>query len=215
MTIVRIAMSMESAKTREAFNCASFACIILGRILAFVNHNSELNQNTPSLRFRRARYFDCRCNGQLRNGIVMKLRNLFNRYKSETDGNISIMFGVSFVATLTLIGAVFDLMILNKNKQHVQYLTDAAALAALQFNGTIAEREAVFADHVQTLNRLSRGEDLEFRSSIDIVEVDGALQLTAQLTVPHDLVLLQHLGGPESISLSTICLLYTSDAADE
>ena len=133
----------------------------------------------------------------------MKLRNVFNRYKSETDGNISIMFGVSFVATLTLIGAVFDLMILNKNKQHVQYLTDAAALAALQFNGTIAEREAVFADHVQTLNRLSRGEDLEFRSSIDIVEVDGALQLTAQLTVPHDLVLLQHLGGPESISLST------------
>lgn len=133
----------------------------------------------------------------------MKLRNIFNQLKSETDGNVSIMFGVSFVAILTLIGAVFDLMILNKNKQHVQYLTDAAALAALQFNGTIEEREAVFADHVQTLNRLSTGEDLKFRSSIEIVEVDGTLQLTAQLTVPHDLVLLQHLGGPESISLST------------
>ena len=132
----------------------------------------------------------------------MKLNTIFNRYKTETDGNISLMFGASFVGALALIGAVFDLVLLNKSKQHAQYLTDAAALAALQFEGTIAEKEAAFADHVRVLSKLSTGEDLSFTSSVNIEEKDGALVMTASVDIEHELVMLQHLGGPSKISIS-------------
>ena len=132
-----------------------------------------------------------------------KLRNLLGQYKTRTDGNVSLMFGASFVASLSLIGAVFDLILLNKSKQHVQYLTDAAVLAALQFEGTIEEKEAAFAEHIRLLSNLSTGEDLDFTSSVDIEVNDGALVMTADVAITHEYIMLQHLGSPPSITIRT------------
>ena len=135
---------------------------------------------------------------------MRKFKNIVNRYKKDTRGNVTIMFAVSFVGTMTLIGAVFDLMILNKSRQQVQYLTDAASLAALQFDGTLAEKAAVFDQHVKVLAELSDGNvSKNFETNVEIVERDGALVLNAQVSLPHELILLQHLGGPKTITVST------------
>ena len=138
-----------------------------------------------------------------RNGTMMQLRNLIHRFKSETDGNVSLMFAISFVASMSLIGAVFDLALLNKSKQHAQHLTDAAALAALQFDGTIKEKEAVFRDYIQALAEISGEGEAPVTEYVNIEVSDSALIIDAQVSVPHELILLQHLEGFDSISLTT------------
>ena len=138
-----------------------------------------------------------------RNGTMMQLRNLIHRFKSETDGNVSLMFAISFVASMSLIGAVFDLALLNKSKQHAQYLTDAAALAALQFDGSIKEKEAVFRDYIQALAEISGEGEAPVTEYVNIEVSDSALIIDAQVSVPHELILLQHLEGFDSISLTT------------
>jgi len=133
----------------------------------------------------------------------MRPGNIFKRFKTDTKGNVSIMFAASFVATLTLIGAVFDLALLNKTKQQIRYLTDAASLAALQFNGTNEEKETAFRDYIRSASRLSNGEELLFTSDVNVEVRNGALTLDARISSPYEFVMLQHLGAPPLIDIVT------------
>ena len=129
--------------------------------------------------------------------------NIFTRFKNDTRGNVSIIFGLSFLASISVIGAAFDLSLLNKSKQHAQYLADAAALAALQFDGSIAEKEAVFADYIQALAQISGRGEIPVTSHVNIEVSESALTLNAEVYVPHDLVMLHHLKGFDRIGLKT------------
>ena len=66
MTIVRIAMSMTPAETHENFNSQAAQAIILVRILAFVNPNSEPNQNIITLNVLRKLWVYCHRNSRLK-----------------------------------------------------------------------------------------------------------------------------------------------------
>ena len=132
-----------------------------------------------------------------------KQRNIFRRFKNDPRGNVTVMFAVSFVAAISIIGAAFDLSLLNKSKQHAQYLADAAALAALQFEGTIEEKEAVFSEHIQALAQISGGGEVPVTSYVNIEISESALILNAELYVPHELLMLQHLEGFDRIGITT------------
>ena len=134
---------------------------------------------------------------------MKKQDNIFARFKNDRRGNVTIMFAVSFIASISVIGAAFDLSLLNKSKQHAQYLADAAALAALQFEGTLEEKEAVFTEHIQALAQLSGGGEIPVTSHVNIEVSESDLILNAEVYVPHELIMLHHLEGFDRIGLTT------------
>lgn len=133
----------------------------------------------------------------------MQRVNLLKRFKNETEGNVTVMFAVSFTATFFLIGAAFDIMLMRKSQAKVQYLTDAAALAALRYDGDINEKEAAFTDVMASLAKASGQPGEASTSYIKIEETETSLSLHATVKLPHELIMLQNVEGFESISVST------------
>lgn len=140
-----------------------------------------------------------------------KHKSILKRFKNETNGNVSVMFAVSFLATFTIIGAALDLMLLSKSQQKVQYITDAAALAALQFPGTVEEKKEIFNYNIRELSRLSGLEDSPITSSIEIGISDTAYTLDAQVEAPYKLTILDSVRGDNSITIKTSASLGIED----
>lgn len=133
--------------------------------------------------------------------------NLLKRFKTETDGNVSIMFASSFLATFIVVGAAFDIMLMSKSKAKVQYLTDAAALAALQYDGDVEEKEAAFKEHMASLAEASGHPGGIETSYIMIEETETAFTLEATVNVPHDLIMLQNVNNFEKLSVETSAVM--------
>ncbi len=133
--------------------------------------------------------------------------NLLKRFRNETDGNVTVMFAISFTAAFLMIGAAFDIILLNKNQANVQYLADAAALSALQFDGDISEKEAVFVETVNAFAKASGRTNGIETSYINIEETETSLTLEATVVTPNELIMLQNVEGFDSFSTSTAAVI--------
>ena len=137
--------------------------------------------------------------------------NLLKRFRNETEGNVSIMFAMSFTATFLMIGAAFDLVLLNKSEENIQYLADAAALSALQFDGDVKAKEDAFVRQMDTLARISGHTAGVETTNVIVNQNQSAFTLSATVNVPHDLIMLQNIDGFESVSVSTQAVMGTED----
>ncbi len=137
--------------------------------------------------------------------------NLLKRFRNETEGNVSIMFAMSFTATFLMIGAAFDLVLLNKSEENIQYLADAAALSALQFDGDVKAKEDAFVRQMDTLARISGHTAGVETTNVIVNQNESAFTLSATVNVPHDLIMLQNIDGFESVSVSTQAVMGTED----
>lgn len=137
--------------------------------------------------------------------------NLLKRFKSETKGNVSLMFAGSFTASFLMIGAAFDLTLLHKNQEKTQYLVDAAALAALRFDGSTKEKEAVFIDHLESLAKASGRSGSMDTSYVTVKETETSFTLEATVVSPNELLILQNIEGFDTISTFTTAVVGIQD----
>jgi len=131
------------------------------------------------------------------------MRNLLKRFKKNDDGNISAMFAVSFTASLFTIGSAIDLALIHKNEEKLQSLADAAALAALQYDGELSEKEAVFTEYINTTAEFSGDVKNIITSQIKIEETEGLISLDATVSIPFQLIFLNNFYNFDIIQAST------------
>ena len=62
------------------------------------------------------------------------MKNVLKRFRKDDRGNVSLMFAVSFTASLIGIAAAIDLALVQKSQAQLQSMTDAAVIAATQFD---------------------------------------------------------------------------------
>jgi Flp pilus assembly protein TadG len=61
---------------------------------------------------------------------------MFKSYRQNTEGNVAMMFSVSFLAILVCVGAAIDFSSATRQKQNLQDIVDSATLAAAKSNST-------------------------------------------------------------------------------
>lgn len=133
----------------------------------------------------------------------MGLRNTLRSFKRKIDGNVSIMFAVSFTMSFILIGAVFDLTLIHKGQSKLQNLSDAAALAALQFDGSVEEKEAVFAEYVNSLAGISGDKPNIVTTRVKVEETESLITINAEVKMPFELMMLQNFHNFDNVSVAT------------
>jgi len=131
-------------------------------------------------------------------------RQFLKRFQRDEGGNVSLMFAVSFTATMIGIGAAIDLALVQKSQLQLQALTDAAVMAATQFDGTEAEKKQVFVDYLNTSKEVS-GYKADILSTDIVLSFDGSnVSLEARVEASHPLLIMQSFGDFDGIrSLST------------
>lgn len=130
-----------------------------------------------------------------------KFKKLVQTYKTDNKGNVSAMFAVSFLGSFIAAGAAIDLALISKNQNQLQNLTDAAVLAALQYDGSIAEKKEAFKVQLNELSRLSGRTHHPVAKQLSITENETSLVLKVQVESNHDLVLLDQLNTYDSYSV--------------
>ncbi|MEP3656033.1 MAG: TadE/TadG family type IV pilus assembly protein [Litorimonas sp.] len=141
----------------------------------------------------------------------IRFRERCQNLKENDDGNVSLMFAVSFMATFIVIGAALDLSLMYSSKSKLQNLTDAAALAALQYDGTIQEKEDFFVDYVNLVAKASGEDGSIVTTTVDIKKTDELLSLDANVNVGFDLMMLNGYHELDTVSVDTSVQVGLSD----
>jgi len=131
------------------------------------------------------------------------LKAIFQRFKRNEDGNISIMFVGSFVTLNLLAGVAIDLSLMHKAQEKLQDITDAAALAAVKHGGTIQDRKTYFNEYVNLLADMSNDARPVVSDTLTIEETDTSISLEANVSMPHDLVWLDNFFSFDHVAATT------------
>lgn len=143
--------------------------------------------------------------------VQIWFRERYQKLKENVDGNVSLMFAVSFTATFVVIGATLDLSLMYSSKSKLQHLTDAAALAALQHDGTIAEKEDFFIEYVNLIAKASGEDGSIVTTVVDVKKTDELLSLDASVNVGFDLMMLGGYQELDTISVDSSVQVGLSD----
>ena len=126
----------------------------------------------------------------LRRGFS-EMKNVLKRFRRDDRGNVSLMFAVSFTASLIGIAAAIDLALVQKSQSQLQSMTDAAVIAATQFDGTDEEKRKVFDEYLNSSIEAS-GYQADIVSTDIVLDFDGAtISLEARVEASHPLMMMQ------------------------
>lgn len=142
----------------------------------------------------------------------MKLKNMRKRFCDDTEGNISLMYATVFMATFIALGAAIDMSLIYNGHSRLQNWSDAAALAALNFDGDMSEKEAYFIEYINLLAQASGETDLAIATQrVEIEESEDRLSLKAKVFMDHELMFLNNFQDFDTIRVDTTAQLGVSD----
>ncbi len=114
--------------------------------------------------------------------ILVKSSGTFKRLLSDTSGNFALMFGLCGTALILFAAGSIDLMGMQKQKSHLQFLTDSGALAAASLKtDRFADIKKAAEAAVESNNTTGLPLDVRVSLSGDIIRVEAKSEYDAQL----------------------------------
>ena len=121
------------------------------------------------------------------------MKNLIKRFIANEDGNVAIMFGMTFIGSFLAVGAAIDIALMQKNKVHLQRISDTAALAAVNFRGSDAEKIEAFNEYLKIIAAETGYTNEIVATNVGIDSDTQKLTFTTALASKHNLMFLNNL----------------------
>ena len=128
---------------------------------------------------------------------------LISRFISSKDGNVAVLLSLSFFALFLAMGTAIDVKSMHKNREDLQRISDAAALAAVNYQGTTEEKKVAFQDFLERFAEQTGYENDIVTTTLDINENSQTVSLSTNLTSPHELSFLSGIYGTQKLGVSS------------
>src|SRR5665213_2708895 len=138
--------------------------------------------------------------------MFRRLAPIIVAYGREHRGNVALMFGLAAIPIILAVGAAVDYSFANRAKTELDQIADAASLSAVSQSALALSAAADQKNAVKFFKAQAASLKRDTLGTVKAKVTDGASGRTA---------LVSYAASVPTAFMGIVCLLYTSDAADD